>query len=159
MDLRPLTRRDVAHVVDRMRDSDAAEIYNTRWTDSPHDLVQDTLLHHRFSWIAAHDGEPIAVVGAGPKHPNCWSVHMYATDDFHKLSVSLSKFIRRVMIPALYAAGAHRAECASSDDHTTAHRWLEWLGARREAEMRGYGKDGQSYFLYAWSRNDVHGWR
>lgn len=156
MELRPLTYPGVRHVVDHMRADDAREIYNVRWTDDPHELASDCLLHRSFSWIATHEDVPVAIIGAGPKHPNCWCAYMFATNDFDKVSVSLSKFVRRVMIPALYAAGAHRAECASADDHVTAHRWLEWLGAKREAELRGYGKDGQTYYLYAWSHGDVH---
>ncbi len=57
---------------------------------------------------------------------------------------------REIEIPGLEARGIHRAECLSIEGHDEAHRWLRWLGARREASLPLRGRDGETFHLYAW---------
>ena len=59
------------------------------------------------------------------------------------------------MMPKIAGAGAHRAECMSLASLADNHRWLEMLGARREATLRGFGKNGEDFHLYAWLKEDA----
>lgn len=153
MILQDVTADGALHVAAGMRDADYREIFATRWNDDLVDLTVDCLNARRFSWIAcADDGTPVAVVGAWPTHPGVWQVYFFTTDRWSQISLSLTRWIRRVMIPALRNAGAHRAECKSLSSHTEAHRWLEFLGASQEATLRGYGKDGEDFLLFVWTR-------
>ncbi|MGB8274062.1 MAG: hypothetical protein WCF16_02200, partial [Alphaproteobacteria bacterium] len=49
---------------------------------------------------------------------------------------------------------AHRAECRSIADHHEAHRWLERLGAVREAYLPDCGKNREPFVLFAWRLSD-----
>lgn len=134
-----------------MRAWDKREIYATRWTDDPVHLAADAASCAPMAWIIGID-EPVVAIGARPIHPGVWSVFMFATDLWPSVALSTTRFVRRVMIPALRSTGAHRAECRSMEGHAQAQRWLERLGARREATLEGYGREGQNFHVYCWSR-------
>lgn len=151
MDLRPVTYQDALAVASNMRESDRREIFAGRWNDDPEELAADCLCFGSFGWIAC-EPHPIAVVGAAPLHPGVWSVYMFAGNDFLKIKLSLTKFVKRVMIPSLVEVGAHRAECHSIDGHVEAHRWLEFLGATRESTRRRFGRNGEDFHCYVWLR-------
>lgn len=151
MRLSDLNEPALAYVARHMRAADRDEIFATRWGDDPNDLVQAALRGGSFAWVASLD-RPIAALGAIPMWNGVWSVWMFATDDFRRIRFGLTRFVVRDMIPALRAGGAHRAECRSLATHTEAHRWLEMLGATREATLRGYGRAGEDFELYVWRR-------
>ena len=151
MEMLPVNFNDALFVATNMREWDKKEIYATRWTDDPSDIAQDCVNLGEFGWIA-HDPEPIALVGAVPCHPGVWNVHMFATDNFSKIAISLTKFVKNVIVPSLTAIGSHRVECKSMDGHEDAHKWLEFLGAHRESTLSEYGKENEDFHLYVWRR-------
>jgi hypothetical protein len=77
---------------------------------------------------------------------------MFATDRWPDVALSVTRHIRRVMMPEMIDAGANRADCWSMDGHDVAHRWLEVLGARREATLDDYGPTRKKYHCYSWTR-------
>lgn len=151
----PVSHNDVLYVAQRMREADRLEVYATRWSDDPEDLVADVLRAGPFSWVCGLE-RPIMAIGAVPLCPGVWSVWMFATDDFRQIRLSATRFAKKVMMPALISAGAHRFECRSIDGHVEAQAWLEGLGGRREATHPMAGKDGETFHTYAWTRPDVH---
>ena len=151
MILAPLTFEDVLYVAERMRPWDKKEIYATRWNEDPAELARQCCATGDFGWVAGIE-RPIAAVGAVPVHPNVWSVWCFATDEFPRIALSLTRYVKKAMIPALVESGAHRAACASIEGHTDAQKWLELLGARRECTHRALGKNGEDFHVYVWTR-------
>lgn len=141
----------VMSVAANMRAKDAAEIYATRWTDSPIDLAESVMRAIGPGWVAWIGAEPVAVIGAASMWPNVWSVYAFGTDEFRRVAPYLTRHIRKVMMPGLMIVGACRAECRSIATHTEAHRWLERLSARREAFLPKYGRNGEDFVLYSWT--------
>lgn len=150
----PLSHNDVLYVAQRMREWDRREIYATQWTDDPVDLTATVMACGTFSWVCGLD-RPIAALGALPIWPGVWSVWMFGTDEVPRIGLSLTRFARRSMMAALLESGAHRAECRSIEGHEDAQKWLESLGARREATHRMAGRNGETFHTYAWTRDDV----
>jgi len=147
------THPNVLHVSERMRASDAREIYATSWADDPADLAARVMMAPGFTWTAhGDDGEPIAVIGSAPLWPNMWQAYAFATDRWPEVYREVTKHALRYMIPGLENSGVHRAQCASIEGHDDAHRWLEFLGASRTSTLDGYGKGGERFFIYSWSR-------
>jgi hypothetical protein len=155
----PLERDAVAFVAQHMRAEDRAEIFATRCDDDAGRVAAETVALARFgcvAWMGAeHAREPVAVACAIPVWAGVWSVGMYATDRWPTVARATTRWIKGVLIPDLVAAGAHRAECRSLSTHVTAHRWLERLGASREAVLSAYGRDREDFFLYAWTRSTL----
>lgn len=141
---------DVLHVAANMREWDRKEIFALRWGDEASDLANDVLRVPGFSWVAYADDVPAAVIGAMPMWPRVWSVFAFGTDDFPKVGLTLTKHVRRFMIPALQNQGAHRAQCHSIEGHEEAHRWLETLGAHTEPLIRGFGRNRENFIPFVW---------
>lgn len=145
----------VLQVLNRLRERDALEIFGTRYDTNDRSGI--LALHREIVKACRHiyvfgRGRPAVAVGAMQPWPGRWSVFAFATDEFSSVALAVTRFVRRVMIPALIAEGAQRAWCASHAQHTDAHRWLELLGAEHEGTMRCFGKDGADYLIYRWLR-------
>ena len=143
----------VDYVVNNMRQKDKEEIFATRWSEEPAELTRSILNSGEFSFVGhADDGEPVVCAGAVPMWPGVWSVWMFATDRFNEIALSTTRFAKQVFFPALTGAGWHRLECHSLDKHYIAHKWLESLGAYKESEKKSYGKNGEGFFVYCWTK-------
>lgn len=144
--------RAVEHVAYNLRASDRQELEATSWRlDSA--LLARTAERCRFGFVAAgDDGTPIAAFGASEAWPGVYQVGMFATARWPEVALAASRHAKRALMPAVRDAGAHRAHAFSLSTHTEAHRWLEWLGASRETTLRGWGRGGEDFILFAWWR-------
>ena len=141
----------VLRVAQNMREWDQREIYATRQDNDPLALAEAVLNCGRVAWVAGRDEAPIAAFGCAPMWHGVWSMWLFATDDFHRIGISVTRAITRSIIPMMIDAGAHRLEARSMEGHTDAQRWLEVIGAKREGgPLRGYGRDGQDFHVYTW---------
>lgn len=140
-----------AHVIGNMRDADRAEAFATRTDDDEGRLLTDILSCGPVSWVAGID-EPIAVFGCAPMWRGVWSMWFLATDANRRIGFPVTKLITRSIVPMLLDGGAHRLEARSMEGHDDAHAWLEVVGARREGTLKGYGRDGQDFYVYTWER-------
>lgn len=143
----------VFHVVQNMRDKDKVEIYATQWNDEPTIFATEVCRYGNFAFIGhADDNEPVVAAGAVPRWDGVWQLWMFATDRFPEIAMAAHRFAKTVFFPSLDAAGWHRLEAHSIGTHDVAHRWLEKLGAYKESEMTNYGKRGETFFVYCWTK-------
>jgi hypothetical protein len=135
-----------------LRDLDRQECSATHFSDDP--LVWAEMIYRagKFQWVAYHDGVPVAAIGAAPRWGHVWNAWCLGTDDFPRVAYSLSKHVKRVMLPAVIEAGMHRADTFALKDYDKACKWLEFLGAQREAELANWGKNGETFVSYVWLR-------
>ncbi len=154
--LLPLTERSVGAVARAMRAADRHEVFATRFDDDPNALARDLVAVSRLGAVVAHDGRPIAAMGAVECWPGMWSVWMIATDAWPLVARVATRWARLAITSVLPAAGAYRCECRSIDGHETAHRWLRHLGAQAEAVHPGYGRNRETFITFAWRLDHVH---
>lgn len=152
MRLAPLELLPALHVCRNLRAADIREIEATRWGSySPEDLaieVARVWTLNGYGWsVFGGDGLPVAFFGATQPWPGVFSAYMLATDDFPRVALPLTKFVKRVFIPYLRERG-HRIEARSIDGHTQAHGWLRLLGAGVEARMQRYGRNGEDFLIF-----------
>lgn len=151
-----VTVEGVAHIARNLRAADARELGAQRWDMDPDSLAREVRDYYGpYKWVVERAGVPIAAVGAVAVHPGVWSAWMFATDDFHKIGLYLTRFVRQRMIPSLVRLGAHRCDARSIDGHDHAHRWLRALGAVEEARLLRYGRNGEDFIVFRWDRPDV----
>lgn len=141
-----------------MREIDHAEVFGMRGHDNPLLLAKEVVWASTYgkAAIATHNGRPCAVIGVSPMWPGVWSAWSFGTDDWSKAVLQLSRYALKTLRPFILERGAHRLQCESHIEHTDAHRWLMTLGAKPEARLRGYGRDGSDYIMFSWSNADVH---
>ena len=153
--LLPLTEASVMAVARAMRAADRREVFATRFDDDPDSLARDLVAISRIGAVVAHDGRPVAAMGAIECWPGMWSVWLIATDDWQLVARATTRWARHALETVLPAAGAHRCECRSIADHETAHRWLTHLGAHAEAVHPGFGRNRETFITFAWRFDHV----
>lgn len=152
-EIREAIYSDVVFIARRMRRLDAEEILPLVWTGKPEDLAAASIYGGGYSRVAfADDGAPVAAWGANLTRPLWYSVWMFSTDRWPEVALTVTRNIKRELMYELIDAGGVRADCWSMDDHHVAHRWLECLGARREATLEDYGPSRKTYHCYSWTR-------
>jgi hypothetical protein len=139
----------VLYVVRNMRAADKEEIYALRWHESPEAVAGEVMARPEMTWVAYHDGVPTAVLGGVEVNPGVWRIHCFGTDYWSKIAISLTRFVKKKMLPLLFDEfKARRLEADSHWSHMEAHRWMEICGAEREGVRRALGKDGSDYVTY-----------
>lgn len=143
-------------VAQRMRAWDAREIFAGRFDDDRDALADEIVaaLPLAAEWQIAclDDGEPVAFVALWWRTPAAVEVNAFATDAFDRVALSLTRWIKRRVIPHLIACGVTRAECRALADHTQSLRWLQILGAQKELEIPDLGRNGETYVQMAWRK-------
>lgn len=145
-----LERETVLFVARNMREWDRKEISATRWDDSPEALTEDCLRIGACGWVLGLE-RPIVAGGCWERWPGVFSMWMFATDEVRQIGLSMTKFVKRTIIP-IVMEGAHRLDAHSMVGHEDAQAWLTTIGARREfpEPTRGYGKNGEDFYSYVW---------
>ena len=132
-----------------MRQSDAEEIWPATFAENAETLAAYTPKSD--AYVATQNTVPIAVWGASPLRPATVSVWMFATDHWPLVAKSVTAHIKRKLRHDLMDRDLVRAECWSHEDHVQAHRWLEVLGAVREATVEDYCANRAAYHCFSWT--------
>lgn len=156
MKIEPASVDDVHSVALRMRQRDFEEFSAVTPADTYAGLA--TLMADRYGGrpdvMCGSDDAlgPICIGGTIEARPNVISLLFFATDDFPKIALPITRFIRQNLFPKLIAAGAHRIEAVSMDGHDQTHAWLRTIGLEAETgPMRGYGKNREDFVQFSWS--------
>lgn len=150
----PLSLSAVEFICLNLRQEDRTEIFNLRNHDEPLLLASEVVLAATYGHaaITEHNGKPNAIIGCSPMWGGVWTLFSFGTDDWSRSAVELTRYGSKVIRPFIEMRDGHRAQCESHIEHTSAHRWLVSMGAKPEGLLRGYGKDGSSYLMFAWSK-------
>lgn len=143
--------RAVQFIAKNMRERDWEEISATARSDDPLDLADGVMALGGLKYIVFLGEEPVACFGAAPQHPGVFITWLFGTDRFAGALLGVTRFIRRVMIPALVAQGAHRAHCLSLASYTKIHDWIYRIGGRKEGVKKRYGKNREDFVEFVWS--------
>lgn len=147
------TPADVAAVARGMRDVDVMEFLATSTAVDRDALAAELLQRYggRDDLIVARLGaDPVGIGGLIEHRPNVVTLLFFATDAFPAVALALTRFIARRLFPAVRAAGVHRIEALSHGERQDAHRWIGLLGLQHEATLRGYGRGGEAFEVFAW---------
>lgn len=148
----PARYADVVEIARRMRDMDAEEIWPVTIARTAETLALGTVAGEGYKFVARYGAVPVATWGATPTRPGVVSVWMYSTDQWPKVALTVTRHIRRELIPCLINDGCVRAECWSHSGHHVAHKWLGILGAVREATLEDYGINRVPYHCFSWTQ-------
>lgn len=141
---------DVLTICKNLRAQDRKEIFATRFDDKPEDLLETTMKVKGSAWIVFKDLEPVAVLGITPVVPGGWAGWAFATDSFPKVAISLTRFIKKGIIPSLLASGVKHVQAMVWTEYHQARKWLRGFGAREEAVIPNLGKGGEDFALTVW---------
>lgn len=144
-----------------MREEDAREILcqlpdGLPWTAF---AARVLVLSPGTAWCVTLRGDPIAAFGAAesgnPVLRHGWA---FGTRRFRRAVPCMTRFIVETFGPDLVASGVRRVEVRAIEGHDIAHRWLTSIGARAEAGLDEYGKNGECFVQYAWLAGRFAAW-
>lgn len=149
--IEPLSYDAVRHIILNARERDQIEARAVLGNYDPEALVEAIVAGQasRGAYGAVYGCS--AVLTASYETPRSVQVALIATDDFNSIALSVTRHVKRVVEPMLRAKGITRAECRCWSEHYDARRWLSICGAREEAEIPGYGVNGETFIQMAWS--------
>lgn len=141
---------DVLTICKNLRAQDKTEIFATRFDDQPEDLAFTTMRLTGSSWIVYRGLDPVAVLGITPIMPGGWGAWAFGTNAFPKVAISLTRFIKKGIIPSLLASGAKHVQALVWTEYHQARKWLRGFGAKEEAVIPSLGKGGEDFALTVW---------
>lgn len=151
-----VTREAIEYIVNHMRARDREEIFALRWTDDDAELVRDLTACAGKLWrVWSYQGEPVAINGALPVRPGVVAAAGFGTDKWRQVIRPMTAWAQQWLIPCLQTAGYHRGEAYVSAANMQSRRWLDALGAQKEAYLFQYGRNCEDFILYVWRLNDV----
>ena len=143
---------DLVYIARRMREIDAQEIWPVTFASTPEDLASGIVHGKVYKFLERYNGLPVSAWGATLSRPGVVGVWMFATDLWSKVALTVTRHIRKDLMLRLIEDDLVRAECWSSSDHHTAHKWLNILGAVKDAELEDYGLNRVPYYCFSWTR-------
>lgn len=153
---------EIRYVMENLREADRIEAAARLADGSPAAMTRLWFLLNPRA-IVSHAifppdrSEPVGLMLIVEVSAGVAEVSLVGTDRLDEVIRPLTKHFLRVLRPALLKSSLRRMECRAHADHLTARRWLKWLGAVEECEIPDGGKNGETFYQYAWRKSDVHG--
>ena len=145
------------HVLERLRPLDRREMFACRPHDDTHRVANELMVFcGNTGTLFWYDKEPVAAVGYLIMWPGVASVWAYGTPVWPKVVPAITRMVIRVLIPHLLQQNVHRAEARTLHERPDTGRWLTALGATHESVLFEYGRNRESFSIYAWSDHDQH---
>ena len=138
----------------RLRPEDEREVACQFEQWSPAFLAQISLKDH--AYVVEVAGNPEAAFGAcSMTHKGLWVAWSWGSVQIWRAVPVITRFVRDVMIPDIIAQGCWRCEARAMAENTGAHRWLKRMGAVERCDLLGWGKGGETFKLFDWTREDI----
>lgn len=142
-----------------MRERDVDEFSAVNFADTREELA--ALFEARYEgnpavMCACWKDRPACIGGALENRPGVASLLFYATDEFPKIALPMTRWLRNELFPRLLdEGGIHRIEAAALDGRKDVRAWLYTLGLQPETgPLFGYGKRGEPFIMFS-KVNDV----
>lgn len=150
----PANFRDLSYIASRIRDEDRAEAEATL---GPLHYMDLAAMHLRDSaFVVTLDGNPEAAFGATRViGEHLWTAWSWGSNRINRCAPLITRFVRDSMMPDLLAKGAQRVEARAMASHQMARNWLLRMGATERCELPCFGRRGEDFILYDWTRADV----
>ena len=153
IEIRPATLRDVTFIAAGMRSQDWQEIHASSPCNDKTEAGALCFLMSKWSYTAWLKGEPVCAFGfAMTGLPWIMSAWAFGTERMRRVIPAVTRH-EATMLPLFAEAGIHRIEVRSLEGHDLAHGWLASLGAKRECDLPQYGRNGETFVLYAWTKD------
>ncbi|WP_246683433.1 hypothetical protein [Mesorhizobium sp. B2-1-3A] len=142
--------RDLSYIAANLRPEDHAEVdcQLDDWT--PATLALTAM--QGFAYVAELDGNPEAAFGAGELRSGLWIAWSWGTVRMRRCVPRITEFFYAVLGPDVAARGAWRVEARALAGNDLAVRWLSRLGATERCHLTGYGRNGEDFILFDWTR-------
>lgn len=147
----PATPRDLCYIAANLRPQDRAEL-ECQMDEWSVPAVAAITMQSTFAFICELNGNPELAFGSGQIRTGLWVAWSWGTKRQRHCLPTAIDFIRTTLQPEVYAAGALRVEARALASHRVAHRFLELIGGTKRCDLPAFGKGGEDFVLYDWTR-------
>ena len=151
----PATLRDLSYVASHMCEEDRAEV-GCQLDDTSALAIAEASFRD-FAFCVELDGNPEAAIGCGCVRSGYWLAWSWGTRRIWRCLPAMVRFSQSWLQPAVYDMGAYRVEARVLASHVRAHRFLERIGGRWRCDLPSFGKGGEDFVLYDWTRETWNG--
>lgn len=144
----------IAKVTDTLRPKDHVEIFALMWAPDKA-LLARLSMQSTLRYVATVAGQPGAAFGASEAWPGHWSFWMYGNELFGEVVGTFSRYVRKIVYPALLRRGLRRGETPAREGAENSFEYIEAMGAAGYVPLPGYGSDGSDYRLYHWTPESI----
>lgn len=153
--IEPATLRDVSWIAAHMNEADHAEIMSQARPGMFAGEVGAAIFHavpDGMKWVAHWKGIPVAAFGFCPINYSCWSGWAFGTKSMWRAVPDMTRHFlgQREM---LMGSGVRRLEARSLVHHKRAFVWVRSLGARQVCELSQFGRNGETFILWEWTKD------
>ena len=155
--LTPATLRETSWLAANMRQCDQDEIWCQTYDRNPAQLAHQQLsLSPRIAWVASINDEPVCVYGVAEWQPGLCHLWAWGTPKMYGALRVVTDHIKSELYDTLFQDNrVQRVECRSLATHKAAHRWIKTIGLKEIIDLPCYGKNGETFKLFALTRKDV----
>jgi hypothetical protein len=141
----------LSYIIAHMRESDRIELAATSCTGDT-DYLPRAIMGFAVAAFVARDeaGTPVSAWGLTPLWPGVGLAWAFGTDQWPRALLTMTRHVKRFMIPLVLDNGYHRIECRAMSGRADVGRWVAQFGAKAEAVMRSSGRRGEDFTLYRW---------
>lgn len=144
------TIRDLTYILATLRHEDRAEI-DCQFDEWHPEMIALQALQGP-AYVAELDGNPEAAFGAAEIRKGLWIAWSWGRPRMWRCVPLMTRFFFAVLGPDVAAQGAWRVEARPLASNEVALRWLRRLGATERCLLPAYGKNGEDFMLYDWTR-------
>lgn len=146
------TDADVASILADARPADRLELLAVSFQEDYGGVTREIMGRKKrgdsMTVFATDEGLPVAFLMQHIVRPNTLAMGMVSTELWHVVARPATRWCVTKYRPALARSGIRRIEAASHIEHEVSHRWLQFLGFRREGLMADFGKNGEAFYLF-----------
>lgn len=146
----PANLRDLSYVASNLRSHDRHEIdCQSAWW-SPALIAHGAM--RGFAYVVWLDHNPEAAFGAAEERPGLWHAWSWGSVRMPRCVPAITRHFYSTLGPAVAEAGAWRVEARALASNELALRWLRKLSAVERCVLPRYGKNGEDFILFDWTR-------
>jgi hypothetical protein len=155
LEVKPLDYETVLYLCKNLRQKAREEAFASGWDGDEEKLAETMFRVGKEFGISGSFERPFYCGGPVEVYPGAYQFWSLASDEFGKGMLSVTKYIRRVMLPNIWQRGGWRVEARLIAGDTEVTKWMALLGAKLEKTDEKKGKNGEDFLIYVWSPNDV----
>jgi len=143
------TYEHLSYLVEHMRELDRRELGAT---GANFETLPGMILRYRVFAFAAveSDGTPVAAWGMMQQRPGVGAGWAFGTNRWRRAVPAMMDNITNWVLPFLIDTGFHRVEAAALAYRADVRKFLELIGAKPEAVLQQWGRNGEDFIEYRW---------
>jgi hypothetical protein len=153
--MEPATPAALHYILERPSHWDRIELQATAWDDSQlaSNLLARIVESSGLAMVARGE-HPITACGMVPMSPGVAVAWAVSTAEHRHAIIPVTRFIRTFGAAVAAKCNLHRIEFRALAARPDVARWVSLLGAKPEATLSCFGKNGEDFILYRWLRDE-----